>query len=238
MTRDTKERSFLATFRQGGSLGAQLVTGIAFVPIMSMFAKPQVGYQVAAAIMALVGVLGFFICYKNMILMTLFTISAMNTNNQMMIFFCQYNLGGAGLTSVFNFVMIGCSVAGISMIPKLVEKFGKKKTAIGGLLVAIVADAINFFKSTDVVPFMILVTIGYVGLAIPNGFTWAFVTDTTDTGYVANAQQSEATLMGIKGAMTLYPAITLALALSTLLFLYNLSNEKYNKIADNLSNGK
>lgn len=309
MTRDTKERSFLATFRQAGSLGAQLIAGIAFVPIVMMFSDAHVGYQVAATVMSIAGIFCFYVCYRNtrekvpaeresnqkvgfvksieilvknrplvcMVLMTLFTISAMNTNNQMMIFFCQYNLGDASLTSAINFVMIGCSVAGISMIPKLVEKFGKKKTAIGGLLVAIIADALNFFMPTDVVPFLILITIGYVGLAIPNGVTWAFVTDTIDygewhtgirragttyatfsfarklaqalaavvssgilaiTGYVANAQQSATTLMGIKGAMTLYPAITLTLALLTLLFLYNLSDEKYKKIADDLSNGK
>lgn len=309
MTRDTKERSFLATFRQAGSLGAQLVAGIAFVPIMSFFDDPHVGYQIAAAVMAALGVAAFYVCYRNtrekvpveresnqkvgfvksiqilvtnrplicMILMTLFTISAMNTNNQMMIFFCEYNLGNAGLTSVINFVMIGCSVVGISLIPKLVEKFGKKKTAMGGLLIAIVADALNFFMPTNIAAFMILVTIGYVGLAIPNGVTWAFVTDTIDygewhtgirragttyatfnfarklaqalaavvssgilvaTGYVANAAQSEATLLGIKGAMTLYPAIALTLALLTLFFIYNLSDEKYKKVADDLSHGK
>lgn len=67
--------------------------------------------------------------------MTLFTISAMNTNNQMMdLLFCQYNLGYMGFQPIVNGIMMGCSVIGILLIPKLVKKFGKKKTAIGGLL--------------------------------------------------------------------------------------------------------
>ena len=33
MTRDVEDRSQLATYRQAGSLGAQLITGVAFVPI-------------------------------------------------------------------------------------------------------------------------------------------------------------------------------------------------------------
>ena len=94
--------------------------------------------------------------------MTLFTISAMNTNNQMMIFFCQYNLGHMGLQPVVNGIMMGCSVIGILLIPKLVKMFGKKKTAIGGLLIGCAADILNFVIPTNLYTFIILVTIGYV----------------------------------------------------------------------------
>ena len=82
---------------------------------------PRHGFFIAAIVMSIIGVIGFYICYRNtrenvpvlrnteaekkagfadyikvvftnkpllcIILMTLFTISAMNTNNQMMIFF-------------------------------------------------------------------------------------------------------------------------------------------------------
>ncbi|MDU3112507.1 MAG: glycoside-pentoside-hexuronide (GPH):cation symporter, partial [Megasphaera sp.] len=173
MTRDVEERSQMATTRQAGSIGAQLITGMAFVPIVMMFASPHHGFFIAAVVMSIVGVIGFAICYLNcrehvpvkrntaneqkakasdyvklvftnkpllcIILMTLFTISAMNTNNQMMIFFCQYNLGYMGFQPIVNGIMMGCSVVGILLIPKLVRKFGKKKTAIGGLLIGCAA---------------------------------------------------------------------------------------------------
>ncbi|EHJ00137.1 sugar (Glycoside-Pentoside-Hexuronide) transporter [Clostridium sp. DL-VIII] len=310
MTRDVEERSQLATFRQAGSLGAQLITGVAFVPILMMFSDKRVGYPIAAAVMAVIGIISFFICFINtkehvvvnregksekasakdyfkvvftnrpllcLILMQLFTISAMNTNNGMMIFFCQYNLGDIALQPKVNGIMIGCSVIGIFAIPFLVKMFGKKKTAITGLVIGIIANGLNFIIPTNPTTFTILVTIGYVALAIPNGVTWAFVTDAIDyghwhtgirkegvtyaafnfsrkiaqsiaalvsasvlgmTGYVANAQQSAETLLGIKGAMTLYPAIALALAAIVVGVLHNLPDDKYRKVAQDLQEGR
>ena len=310
MTRDVEERSQLATFRQAGSLGAQLITGVTFVPILIMFANPRIGYPVAAVIMAIIGVISFFICFKNtkehvvvnregksekatakdyfrvvftnrpllcLILMQLFTISAMNTNNQMMIFFCQYNLGDIHLQPKVNGIMIGFSVVGIFAIPFLVKKFGKKKTAMMGFLIGIIANGLNFIIPTNTNTFIVLVTIGYVALAIPNGVTWAFVSDAIDyghwhtgirkegvtyaafnfsrkiaqsiaalvsagvlglTGYIANAQQSPTTLLGIKGAMTLYPAVALAIAAIVVGVLHNLPDDKYRNIASDLQNGK
>ena len=216
MTRDVNERSQLATTRQAGSVTAQLLTGIGFVPILMMFSNPHQGFFVASIIMAIIGVAGFYICYRNtrehvkinrnttaekkagfkdylrvvftnkpllcLILMTLFTISAMNTNNQMMIFFCQYNLGNVALQPVVNGIMMGCSVAGILMIPKLVKRFGKKKTAMGGLIIGGIANLLNFVLPTNLYSFIFLVTIGYAALAIPNGVTWAFVSDVIDYG--------------------------------------------------------
>jgi GPH family glycoside/pentoside/hexuronide:cation symporter len=310
MTRDVGERSFMASTRQAGSIGAQLVTGVAFIPILAMFSSPKIGYPVTAAIMAFIGVIGFFICYKGtkehikaenakgkekasmkdyfrvvftnrplwcLVLMTLFTISAMNTNNAMMIYFCQYNLGHVGLQPIINFIQMGSSVVGITLIPFLVRRFGKKKTAMAGLLVGVVADGLNFVIPTNIYSFIVLVSIGYAALAISNGVTWAFVSDAIDyghwhtgvrkegvtyaafnfsrkiaqslaaivsagvlaaTGYVANAHQSAGTLLGIKGTMTLYPAISLLLAAIIIGLLYNLSDDKFKNIANDLNNGR
>ncbi|MFX3616654.1 MAG: glycoside-pentoside-hexuronide (GPH):cation symporter [Sporolactobacillus sp.] len=310
MTRNVEDRSLMASTRQAGSIGAQLVTGVAFVPIMLLFPSTKLGYTFTAAIMAFIGICGFFVCYMNtkehihaeasrskeketmrdyfrvvftnrplwsLILMTLFTISAMNTNNQMMIYFSKYNLGNIGLQPIINFIMMGCSVAGITLIPILVKHYGKKKTAIGGLIVGAVANGLNFVLPTNLYTFIVFVTIGYVALAIPNGVTWAFVSDSIDyghwhtgvrkegityaafnfsrkiaqsiaalvsagvlafTGYIANARQTSETLLGIKGAMTLYPAIALFLAALIIWFFYNLSDNKFKDIANDLENGR
>ncbi len=64
MTRDVEDRSQLATTRQAGSIGAQLITGVAFIPIVLMFDSPQHGYLIAAIVMSIIGVLGFAICYR------------------------------------------------------------------------------------------------------------------------------------------------------------------------------
>lgn len=315
MTRDVNDRAHLATTRQAGSLGAQLITGVGFIPIVLMFSSSHGkvsshGYTIAAAFMALAGVIGFTVCYLGtkehikinrteskektgikdyikviftnkplgaIILLTIFTISAMNTNNTMMVYFCQYNLKNIGLQPIINFIMMGSSVVAILLIPTLVKKFGKKKTAVVSFAVGAVANILNFVLPTNIVTFIILVTIGYVALAIPNGITWAFVSDVIDygewhtgirregityaafnfsrkiaqsvaaivsagilgmTGYIANKPQSSATLLGIKGAMTIYPGVALILAAIIIYFLYDLTDDKYRKIADDLTNGR
>lgn len=315
MTRDVNDRAHLATTRQAGSLGAQLVTGVAFIPIIMLFSESSSkmsshGYTIAAAVMAICGVLGFFVCFMGtkehikvnregkaekaglkdyarvvftnkplgaIILLTLFTISAMNTNNAMMVYFCQYNLGNVSLQPIVNGIMMGSSVVAILSIPTLVKHFGKKKTAVTCFIVGVIANGLNFILPTNTVTFIIFVSIGYVALAIPNGITWAFVSDVIDygewhtgirkegityaafnfsrkiaqslaavisaailglTGYVANAEQSSETLLGIKSALTLYPAFALGMAALIIFFLYGLSDDKYREIADDLSNGR
>lgn len=308
MTQDTQERSQLASFRQAGSLLALLITNIAFIPIVRSFSNPRVGYVVAAAIMSVVGVGAFFVCYKNtreviqptrkvekasaktyfkvvftnkpllaLVLMTICTISASNIKNGMMVYFCQYYLGNVTFTSYINFVMIGSSIVGITFIPKLVKKYGKKKTAIIGFAISIIADSLNFILPVNIYTFAILVSIGFLGLSIPNGVTWAFVSDAIDygewhtgtrkegityaafnfsrkiaqsvaaavsgsvlalTGYVANQQQTAKTLAGIKGLMTLYPAVAIGLAAIVVGLLYALSDKKHQEIISDLQQGK
>ena len=312
MTRNIKERAQLATSRQAGSLGAQWICGIAFIPIMMMLGGMTAeNYMWAALAMALIGMVSFVICYRGtkehiavnravgtqkngfkdyaravftnrpllaLVLMSLFTISSMNVNNMMMIFFAEYNLGNIALQAVLNFVMIGASIVGIMFIPKLVVRFGKKRTVMVSFAIAVVANGLNFIIPTNLWTFMILVTIGYAALSIPNGITWAFVSDTIDygewhtgvrkeaitygafnfsrkvsqslaalvgagmlavTGYVAqSSEQSDATLGGIKAAMTLYPAVALTIAAVIVYFIYNVSDDKYRRIAKDLTEGR
>lgn len=227
MSRNSEDRSFMATSRQVGSVGAQFLTGIAFIPMMTFFGgkNERHGFLIAATIFAVAGVLMFFICYKGtrenvrvhrdkgaqpegfkdyfkvvftngplfaIILMTLFTISAMNTNNQMMVFFAQYNLGNIGLQPVVNAIMMGTSIVGVFMIPTLTKHFGKRKTAMTCFIIGAAANILNFILPTNVVTFIILVTIGYTALAIPNGITWAFVSDVIDYGEWHSGMRKEA----------------------------------------------
>ncbi|WP_416353706.1 glycoside-pentoside-hexuronide (GPH):cation symporter [Agrilactobacillus fermenti] len=312
MSRNVQDRSYLATSRQVGSVGAQFLTGIAFIPLMEMFGghNERHGFLIAASIFAIAGVLMFLVCFLGtrenvkvhrdtnakkeglkdylkvvftngplfaVILMTIFTISAMNTNNQMMVFFAQYNLGNIGLQPIVNGIMMGTSIIGVFMIPSLTKRFGKKKTAMWSFVVGAGANILNFILPTNVITFIILVTIGYTALAIPNGITWAFVSDVIDygewhtgmrkeaityaafnfsrklaqslaalvsagvlalTGYVANAHQTKGTLMGIKGAMTIYPGICLLIAAVVIGLLYKLTDDRYEKIATDLDQGK
>lgn len=316
MSRNPQDRSFLATSRQVGSVGAQFIAGVAFIPLMELFgggmgtANERKGYFWAAAVFAAVGVLMFLVCFLGtkenvkvnrkvsaehegfkdyfkivftngplftIILMTLFTISAMNTNNTMMVYFAQYNLGNINYQPLVNSIMMGVSIIGIFSIPLLTKWFGKKKTTVVCLLISGVSNLLNFILPTNPVTFIVLITIGYTALCIPNGITWAFVSDVIDygewhtgirkeaityaafnfsrklaqslaaivsagilavTGYVANAHQTSQTLLGIKGAMTLYPGACMIIAAIVLGLLYKLNDDKFEKVATDLDAGK
>ncbi|UIF28685.1 glycoside-pentoside-hexuronide (GPH):cation symporter [Levilactobacillus brevis] len=233
MSRNSQDRSFMATSRQVGSVGAQFIAGVAFIPLMGLIAngntgvKEEHGYFWAAAVFAVIGIAMFAVCYlgtkenvkvhratgeaakkegfkdyikvifKNgplgaLILMTLFTISAMNTNNQMMVFYAQYNLGNIGLQPIINAIMMGCSIVGVFMIPTLTKHFGQKRTAMWSFVVGAVANILNYFLPSNVITFIVLVTIGYTALAIPNGITWAMVSNAIDFGEWRSGVRKEA----------------------------------------------
>ncbi|MBW9171498.1 glycoside-pentoside-hexuronide (GPH):cation symporter [Clostridium estertheticum] len=117
-----------------------------------------------------------------LILMTIFSISAFNLRSAMLLYFCQYNLGNKGLMAYVGFVAIGCSLLGVVAMPILSKRFGKKNTVIIGFAISIIADLLNFMIPLHLVTFIILQSIAYFGLSIPNGMTWALVSDAIDYG--------------------------------------------------------
>ncbi len=126
-----------------------------------------------------------------LILMTVFTISAYNIKSAMMIYYCQYNLGDISLMPYISFITIGCSCLGITLIPKLTKRFGKKNTALIGFGISVVADLINFLIPGNLVTFTILASIAFIGISIPNGVTWAFVSDSIDYGEWKTGERRE-----------------------------------------------
>lgn len=301
ITQNAKERTQLSSFRQMGSLGALLITSVVVMPIIVKFKNPVIGYPVVMAMMCLIGIIGFYICFRNtkerirviegpkeklsvksvvktfiqnkplltIVLMTIFSISAYNVKSAMLIYFAQYNLGNVGLMAYMSFIIIGSSFLGVILMPKLVARFGKKTTAMIGFGICVAADLTNFFMPSNVYIFTILASIAFIGISIPNGITWAFVSDIIDygewksgerkeattyslfnfsrklaqalsgflsgiglslIGYVPNVAQKASTLVGIKGILTLYPALALTLAMIVIGFLYKLTDKKHAEI--------
>ncbi|GJM71309.1 hypothetical protein HMSSN036_35250 [Paenibacillus macerans] len=128
-----------------------------------------------------------------MVLMTIFTISAYNLKSAMLVYFAEYNLGNVELMAYMNFIIIGSSFIGVLFLPKLVAKFGKKKTALIGMAVSVAADLLNFFMPSNVVVFTVLASIAFIGISIPNGVTWAFVSDIIDYGEWVSGERKEGT---------------------------------------------
>lgn len=305
ITQNAEERTSLATFRQIGSLGALLITSVIVMPLIVQFDRAEVGYPVVMGIMSVIGIIGFFICYRNtkerivvkggpkeklsfksiiktfitnkplltLILMTIFSISAYNIKSALLVYFAEYNLGNVTLVANMSFIIIGSSFLGVILMPKLVARFGKKRTAMLGFGICIVADLLNFFIPTNIYSFTILSAIAFIGISIPNGITWALVSDIIDygewvsgerkeattyslfnfsrklaqslagflsgmsltlVGYVPNVAQSAGTLLGIKGMLTLYPAVALTIAVLIIGFMYKLTDEKHAQIIKDL----
>ncbi|WP_411350358.1 MFS transporter [Paenibacillus sp. WLX2291] len=126
-----------------------------------------------------------------LVLMTVFTISAYNIKSAMLVYFAQYNLGNVELMAYMNFIIIGSSFIGVLFLPKLVKKFGKRNTALIGLAVSVIADTINFMMPSNVYVFTILASIAFIGISIPNGVTWAFVSDIIDYGEWSSGERKD-----------------------------------------------
>lgn len=225
ITQNANERTSISTFRQIGSLGALLITSVIVMPLIVQFENPKIGYPVVMGIMALVGIIGFYICFRNtkervvikeppkeklsfksifgtfvvnrplltIVLMTIFSISAYNIKSALLIYFAQYNLGNVTLVANMSFFIIGASFLGVIWMPKLVKRFGKKNTAIIGFAICIAADLLNFFMPTNIYSFTILSAIAFIGISIPNGITWALVSDVIDYGEWKTGSRKEAT---------------------------------------------
>jgi len=65
ITQDTQERTALSTFRQIGSSGALLITGVVFIPLLSLFGNLRIAYPAVTAIMGLIGIFAFYNTYRN-----------------------------------------------------------------------------------------------------------------------------------------------------------------------------
>ncbi len=304
MTQDPIDRASLGSFRAIGSQTSLLISGVAVIPIVMLFSNQKVGYAVAISLMAIIGVVFHYLCYRNttenvvraprkekiplaklfkllfsnrplivLCLVSLFMIAAMFLRMAVQLYYLEYNLGNATLMSLLTFLSIGISIIGSAFIPTFVRRFGKKKTFIIGLFIGIVADLANFLLPTELATFLIIFTIGSFGLSIANGLPWVLVADAIDyhewktgertegvvyssysffrklaqalagfipgvalgvIGYVPNAQQTAETLIGIKGLMFLVPLSLNLIAALLMIFFYNLTEDLYRKIVDEL----
>jgi glycoside/pentoside/hexuronide:cation symporter, GPH family len=117
-----------------------------------------------------------------LILMTLFSISAYNLATAMIVYFTQYYLGDKTLVSIVNLISIGASILVIPAVPLLARILGKKRTAILGFGLASGAYLVNLIVPTNVVLFTVLLSLSYIGVALPNSIQWAFVSDIIDYG--------------------------------------------------------
>lgn len=63
------------------------------------------------------------------------------------------------------------------------KKLGKRNTALLGFCLAAASSLVNFLVPTNPYLFTVLYALTFIGVALPNGVTWAMVSDTIDYGH-------------------------------------------------------
>ncbi|OFJ74589.1 MFS transporter [Staphylococcus sp. HMSC056G08] len=123
---------------------------------------------------------------------TLLTITAMFLKQSTQLYYFQYVLGEVnlvGIVSLFNFIAL---IPALYLTTVLSKKFGKKMTAIIGVVGFIICEMLNYaFFGENVVTFLIFSTLGMFFLVIPNTVTWAFIADVVEYGQRKSGVRTE-----------------------------------------------
>ncbi|MBZ3661381.1 MFS transporter [Salmonella enterica subsp. enterica serovar Kentucky] len=80
------------------------------------------------------------------------------------------------------------------MMPCAVRRFGKKKVYIGGLLIWVAGDLLNYFFGGGSVSFVAFSCSAFFGSAFVNSLNWALVSDTVEYGEWRTGVRSEGTV--------------------------------------------
>ncbi|MDF8994496.1 MFS transporter [Escherichia coli] len=206
ITKNPNERASLAAWRQGGATLGLLLCTVGFVPVMNLIeGNQQLGYIFAATLFSLFGLLFMWICYsgvKERYVETqpanpaqkpglLQSFRAIAGNRPL---FIQYVLNDPILLSYMGFFSMGCIFIGVFLMPASVRRFGKKKVYIGGLLIWVLGDLLNYFFGGGSVSFVAFSCLAFFGSAFVNSLNWALVSDTVEYGEWRTGVRSEGTV--------------------------------------------
>ncbi|MBJ3025597.1 MFS transporter, partial [Salmonella enterica subsp. enterica serovar Kentucky] len=119
----------------------------------------------------------FILCIAN-----LCTLGAFNVKLAIQVYYTQYVLNDPILLSWMGFFSMGCIFIGVFLMPGAVRRFGKKKVYIGGLLIWVAGDLLNYFFGGGSVSFVAFSCLAFFGSAFVNSLNWALVSDTVEYG--------------------------------------------------------
>lgn len=124
-------------------------------------------------------------------LVNLFTFSAFNVKLAVQVYYCQYTLNDIALVPYMGFFSIGCVFIGISLVPFIVRRIGKKSTYILGSAIWAFADIMAWFFAKDPVSFIAFACLAFFGTSFINTLNWALVSDAVEYGEWKTGNRSE-----------------------------------------------
>ena len=131
----------------------------------------------------------FILCIAN-----LCTLGAFNVKLAIQVYYTQYVLNDPILLSWMGFFSMGCIFIGVFLMPSAVRRFGKKKVYIGGLLIWVAGDVLNYTLGGSSVSFVAFSCLAFFGSAFVNSLNWALVSDTVEYGEWRTGVRSEGTV--------------------------------------------
>lgn len=106
------------------------------------------------------------------------------------------NAGGISIFTVLSTFIMLFLVAPLSV--PISRRFGKKEASVAGMLLSGVVFALLYFLKTDNMwLFLILATIGYLGLGFFNTVIWANITDVIDAQEVETGHREDGTVYAV-----------------------------------------
>ncbi|MCJ0911931.1 glycoside-pentoside-hexuronide (GPH):cation symporter [Mammaliicoccus sciuri] len=127
-----------------------------------------------------------------LIIFTLLSITSLFLKQQSQLYYFQYVLGEQNLVGIVSVLNIITLIPALFLTTFLNKKFGKKYTAIIGLLGFAIAEAANFLISGEhVMTFLIINCVSQFFLVIPNTVVWAFISDIVDYSQWKTGVRSE-----------------------------------------------
>ncbi|WP_210406553.1 MFS transporter, partial [Escherichia coli] len=120
-------------------------------------------------------------------------LGAFNVKLAIEVYYDQYVLNDPILLSDMGFFSMGCSFIGVFLMPASVRRLGKKKVYIGGLLIWVLGDLLNYFLGGGSVSFVAFSCLPFFGSALVNSLHSALVSDTVEYVEWRTGARSEGT---------------------------------------------
>lgn len=195
ITKNPNERASLAAWRQGGATLGLLFMWICYSGVKERYVEtqPTNPAQKPGLLQSFRAIAGnrplFILCIAN-----LCTLGAFNVKLAIQVYYTQHVLNDPILLSYMGFFSMGCIFIGVFLMPGAVRRFGKKKVYIGGLLIWVLGDLLNYFFGGGSVSFVAFSCLAFFGSAFVNSLNWALVSDTVEYGEWRTGVRSEGTV--------------------------------------------
>lgn len=131
----------------------------------------------------------FALCVAN-----LCTLGAFNIKLALQLYYCQYVLNDPILISYMGFFSMACVFLGVFLMPKMVERFGKKPVYVVGMAIWASGDIFNYLFGSTAFLYVAFSCFAYFGTAFVNSLNWALVSETVEYGEWKHGVRAEGTV--------------------------------------------